>query len=73
MLKKIKEIFKKYAIYVTIIGAVMLLGAVDISIFAFIVIPYWNLRLLAVSVAIGGLINMWNFFALPKNMMSTLE
>lgn len=69
MLKEIKEILEKYAIYVTIIGAVMLLGVVGISIFAFIVIPYWNLRLLAVSalvIAIGGLINMWNFFRSSK-------
>lgn len=69
MLKKIKEILEKYAIYVTIIEAVMLLGAVGISIFASIVIPYWNLRLLAVSalvIAIGGLINMWNFFCSSK-------
>ncbi len=66
---KIKEILEKYAIYVTIIGAVMLLGAVGMSIFAFIVIPYWNLRLLAVSalvIAIEGLINMWNFFRSSK-------
>lgn len=69
MLKEIKEILEKYEIYVTIIGAVMLLGVVGISIFAFIVIPYWNLRLLAVSalvIAIGGLINMWNFFRSSK-------